>query len=84
MNIRITFKTPDVLDILDNYVVKHCGDHDDYQQYCADCFNYKREANNKIKDFKNKLRKFILYDEYVSIDFDVETGTATVVPNLTR
>jgi hypothetical protein len=80
VKLRLLFKTPDVTDAVEAYVVKHCEVHDEYDQGCTACIDRKQEAKYEVQDFKEQLRKFVEYDEYVTIEFDTETKTATVVP----
>jgi len=80
MKIRLSFKTPDVTDAVEEYVVKHCEVHDEYDHDCDACIDRKHEAKYEVRELKDKLGKFIEYDEYVRIEFDTETQTATVLP----
>ncbi len=79
MIIRMTFKTPDVLDVVNEYVVMHCGEHDNYRASCWDCRETKANAKHEAQIIKEQLGKFIQYEEYVRIEFDIEKGTATVL-----
>ena len=80
MKIRLSFKTPDVTDAVEEYIVKHCSEHDEFTPRCDACFDRKQEAKYELEALKEQLGKFIEYDEYVTIEFDTEAGTATVIP----
>jgi len=80
MNITLTFKTPDVTDAVEEYIVKHCPEHDQFDKDCDACWERVREAKYEVQELKEQLRKFVEYDEYVRIEFDTEAGTATVLP----
>jgi hypothetical protein len=80
MIIRLSFKTPDILDAVNEHVVMHCEVHDDHDRACWDCRETKMNAKHEAQNIKDRLGKFIQYDEYVTIEFDTEKGTATVVP----
>ncbi len=91
MKFTVTFKTPDTLEDsikekMDNYA-DHCGgslacreSSDKKYASCDDC----EEQRNKLLTMKEEAEKlgnkFISYGEYVTIEFDTEEGTATVVP----
>lgn len=80
MKIKLTFKTPDVTgDIKDNFP-EHCEVHEEYDFGCTACIDHKLEAKEEIQSIKSQLGKFIQYDEYITVEFDLNAGTATVVP----
>lgn len=63
MKLRLTFKTPDVIDqFLDNLILEDDG------------------VWNK-ENIKDKLSKWIKYGEYITIEFDIDNQTATVIEN---
>ena len=79
----LTFKTPDVLDQLDNDEIEHTGDclHepgdimiDSDGVYCSWCGH--SSNNKKAKEF---AKRFLRYEEYLTVEFDTEKGTAEVV-----
>jgi len=80
MKIKLAFKTPDVTDAVETFIVKHCSNHDEYAMACDDCRERKQEAKYEVRELKDQLSKFIEYDEYVYIEFDTDAGTATVLP----
>jgi hypothetical protein len=80
MIVRLTFKTPDVTDAIPELLHPHCAAHEEYDFGCGECASHKFYAEDEIQIFKMKLGKFIKYGEYVTIEFDTEKGTATVVP----
>lgn len=69
MKIQVTFKTPDAL-------------FDAAQEYAFE----KAESsvtiayNEAFQEAREKLSKFIRYEENITIEFDIEAGTAVVVP----
>jgi hypothetical protein len=66
MKFTLTFKTPNATDAIDDQLDV---DHNDGER---------REA---LKASMTHLaHKFVQYDEYVRIEFDTETQTATVLP----
>lgn len=66
MKFRITFKTPYATDAIDHILD---ADHNDGEE--------REELKAVMKETANK---FIEYDEYVVLEFDTETKTATVLP----
>jgi hypothetical protein len=45
------------------------------------CFDAMEELPEEIKaDAENLLRKFVEYGEYVTIEFDLDAGSAKVIP----
>jgi uncharacterized protein YerC len=57
MKVRVTFKTPGVLDDVVS--------------------NQSEEAIDEALEF---VKKYVKYEEYVTIEFDTEAKTATVLP----
>lgn len=39
------------------------------------------EARVEMKDYEHKLARFFEYNEYVTIEFDLESGAAKVLEN---
>jgi len=79
MKFTITFKTPDAMDdaIKDAVFAESdcdCG-------LCPKCREIRRENEPPIRAV---AEKFIEYGEYVYIELDTETGTATVLPIVRR
>ena len=66
MKFILTFKTPNATDAIDDELD---ADHNDGEE---------REALKA--SMKYLAHKFVQYDEYVRIQFDTETQTATVLP----
>lgn len=79
MKFRVTFKTPDVLDsaLSDAWSEAHCEDHEYRDAGCSACIDASEESRHQVKEL---AEKFIEYGEYVTIEFDTETQTSTVVP----
>lgn len=68
MKFIITFKTPDALD---KSIVDSIPEAQDLDQESQEELWYKVQTT---------AEKFIEYKEYVSIEFDTDKGTATVLP----
>jgi len=68
MKFQLQFKTPDVLDQLDD----QCGSYNDKDKFVKD--------EQLIEDCRMLARTFIEYGEYIKIEFDTDTGTVTVLP----
>jgi len=67
MIIRVTFKDPDaVYDALYEVAKEQCENKDG--------------IHSKIGELDEQLSKWIELSEYITIEFDTEAGTATVVP----
>jgi hypothetical protein len=66
----ITFKDPD-------------GVFEAIKQYVDDTYKNSDELTKLALEFdtERELKKWIEYGEYVSIEFDLDEGTAEVVPN---
>jgi hypothetical protein len=74
MKFRVSFKTPDVLaDALAR--VAYDPDCD-----CVDCDRLEEQAAYDRASVEEIACKFIKYGEVITIEFDTEQGTATVVP----
>lgn len=71
MKMRVTFKTPDAIaGACHAFGVREAaarGDGEDLEHYWAD---YARD----------KVRRWVAFGEYLTVDFDLLRGTATVVP----
>ena len=83
MKFRLMFKTPDVLDQLDDTEINHleqCPKEDDDiisdsdGSYCSWC----GEGSTK-SEAKKFIEKFIEYGECITVEFDTDNGTAMVV-----
>jgi hypothetical protein len=76
MKFRVTFKTPDALEYAAQEVsvveARQQAEHDGATFYDA-----QGEAYDAAIEFG---KKWVKYGEYVTIEFDTEAGTATVVP----
>ena len=78
MKMRVTFKDPDVLaDAL--YDIEK-----DIERGLAKTLNFSEadasaEAIERMIPMHDLVKKFIRYGEYITIDFDTETNTATVI-----
>jgi len=65
MKISITFKTPDAVSQALHEEVD-TGDLDEF------------EAREMLDQYESELGKWVEHGEYVTIDFDLDEGTATV------
>ncbi len=76
MKIKISFKTPDAVSnaIADAFGTEATDPHGDSVTVIDDDVYEKAEAA------REKLRKWVMYGEYITIEFDLEAGTATVLP----
>ncbi len=66
MKIKLTFKTPDVLDQLDRKIY--------YDDDITD-----EELDEKIDEARSIISKWIEYSEYLTVEFDLENQTAKVL-----
>lgn len=74
--IRITFKTPDALnDALKEYA-EEVVDEEEGPMRAVDKEEFVFEEKELIE---KKLGKFIRNGEYITVEFDLDDGTATVV-----
>jgi len=65
----LTFKTSDVLDqIAEDMVIETLP------------LEESEALSNELHDMKEFARKFVRYDEMLTVEFDMENGTATVRP----
>lgn len=78
MKLQITFKTPDVVEdaIKDATFAESecdCG-------LCPDCSRVQHERKSLTHSLEALAERYFRWNEYVTIELDTETGTATVVP----
>lgn len=79
MRFTITFKTPDTTDDAIKDAVFAESDCD-----CGLCPECREVRQEKEPPLRAVAEKFIEYGEYVYIELDTETGTATVLPIVRR
>ncbi len=73
MKFRVSFKTPDAVD----YAIENVlGSERNALELNEDAFIAREEIKGTIKEMCDK---FVSYGECVTIEFDTETKTATVV-----
>lgn len=75
MKFRITFKTPDALDAqtLCEDIALECDRPDvGPEQECPHC-------EEELKKCKTLFNKFVRYDELITVEFDTQAGTATII-----
>lgn len=75
MRFSITFKTPDAMDDAIKDAVFADSDCD-----CGLCPECREVRQEKEPSLRKVAEKFIEYGEYITIELDTETGTATVIP----
>jgi len=81
MKFRVTFKTPYVLDMtLEDHKETHCLEHARHVPACEECVEAEDRSFNNLDAIQKCAEKFIQYGEYITIEFDTETQTATAVP----
>lgn len=72
MKFRVTFKTPDAVDVesIVNQLFpqRQDGDEDDLEY---------ESAHDKVRSC---VEKFVKYGEVITVEFDIENGTCIVVP----
>lgn len=71
MKVRLTFKCPDVLDQATLSFAESLDDDD---------VNYEEVVLNQRDGLKEMLRKWVKFDECVTIEFDTDSGTVEVLP----
>ena len=79
MKIRIMFKTPDAVDdALDRAFPADFDPNDETPEEIAEEI---AEENRvlKVEEARRKIEQFVRHGECVTIEFDLETGTAKVV-----
>lgn len=85
MTFRLTFKTPDVFDQIDEGGIEHSkgceGSPEDILNdgngpYCSWCGE---SVDNTAKEF---AKKFLKHEEYITIEFDTNKDTAEVLRTL--
>lgn len=75
MKFTLSFKTPDVLDQIDKpSLCEECKEELE-DEWCEECCL----KTNEYLDTKAMAQDFVKYDEYISIEFDTEKKTATVL-----
>jgi hypothetical protein len=82
MKFVIAFKTPDVLDYcLKNYNSQPCEAHwESKSKDCMACVLLQEQAAETIATVKDCAERYIQYGECITIEFDTDTQTATVIP----
>ena len=71
MKFEVTFKTPDVCN---DAIREYCNNYSDYADQSD-----KEDSLELESDIKDVLKKFVKYDELITIEFDTETKTAKVL-----
>lgn len=77
MKFQLTFKTPDVMDKINDDITQHVLDlsHDDeLDDEQTESLHY--DIENECREL---LDKFLNWGECLAVEFDTENGTATVV-----
>lgn len=83
MKFTVTFKTPDVLDQVESENMQPCAEHlakDEWgDEDCNSCVEAEEREQDKRDLMKACAEKFVKWGEYVTIEFDTDANTATVV-----
>ena len=73
MKLRITMKSPDaVAQAIQDYVQSL----DPNEELDRDAW----EINCQISDVERQLKKWVKYNEYITVEIDLENNTAQVIP----
>ncbi len=76
MKVRVTFKTPDAVQDSVDREVERAVDH-----VYRDGAESKQEAADDLRfQAVRAISKWVKYGECVTVEFDTEAGTATVIP----
>ena len=73
MKVRLTFKTPDVVD----YAIEDLDPVDD--QNLEDLGESEAEAEDLKDDIRRSCEKWVKNGEYLTVEIDTETGTCTPI-----
>ncbi len=78
MKITLCFKQPDVIDqaLEDNLPTFQYDDNGNEVELFGEALEEVEDKREAAKEF---LRKWLLYSELLTVEFDTETNTATVV-----
>ena len=71
MLIQLTFKTPDVFDCVEYYIKNARIDGEDEED--------EDEQYQRQEETREFIRKYVKYDEYISVEFDTEAKTVKVL-----
>jgi hypothetical protein len=81
MKFTVSFKTPDVMEYaLAPYVGVHCEQHEEFDNDCDECCNVDCEAHDTCEEMNLCAYNFIEYGECITVEFDTDDNTATVLP----
>lgn len=80
MKIRITFKDPDGVSESINDLAQEHADKILESKVILNLFGRNHLVEKLEEKITEKLEKFITYREYLTVEFDLEAGTATVIP----
>lgn len=72
MKLQVVFKTPDAVEAAMEDAEHNC----DGPNSCPDC----ETEEWALYEAKLLTKKFVRHGEYITVEFDTEAGTATVVP----
>lgn len=79
MKFRLTFKTPDVLDYL-NQDPGPCDKCFDCNQTCLACVRADCSSFVEHELQKQCAQKFVQYGECITVEFDTDNSSAIVIP----
>ena len=82
MKIEVKFKTPYAGDsaIKSELGSPGCVIHDEYFDTCHECEIALNASEHLKVEMRKCIDKFVQYDEYITVEFDTELGSAVVVP----
>jgi hypothetical protein len=80
MIFTLTFKTPDVIDQAYDQVNYDPQTQCDCEDICVDCSRLIEQAEDNKNEISSFSKKFVEYGECITIEFDSDLGTATVLP----
>ena len=75
MKFVISFKTPDAVD----YAIKDALTYNQEDEEGLDQDEIDELRDKRESEFRKVADKFVSYGEYISVEFDTETQTATVL-----
>ena len=77
MKFQVTFKTPDAVE---DSIKDACGSLPGNDHEAPVIKGRLNPYHNDVYACQQVAEKFVSYGEYVTIEFDTEKGTATVIP----
>ena len=72
MKVRLTFKTPDVIDYAISDALPECPE--DFEEATD------MDREDMRDEIKDACKKWVRCEEYLTVEIDTETGTCTPIP----